>query len=264
MIATSALFWLTATLYALAGLLYMSFLLGAAPAISRAARLVMWLAFLSQLLELSRRGIQGLHPVSSSGEAVGFLAWVMVGAFLAAQLRGPLDAVGTLVAPAAAALLGLAYLSPEFGGGSTEGLGVLGRVHILLAVLGTASFALAAALAALFLVEERQLKRRRPGRAVERGTALETLDRLLQRTVQLGLPLFTLALLSGAWWTAQRSSGMQLQYALAVVAWVAFGGLLVARHTAGWRGRRAALLAITGFAATVAVLGVYLSRGGGS
>ena len=47
-------------------------------------------------------------------------------------------------------------------------MGSLGRVHILLAVVGVAVFALAAVLALLYLFEDRQLKRKRFDRVVGR------------------------------------------------------------------------------------------------
>jgi ABC-type uncharacterized transport system permease subunit len=34
----------------------------------------------------------------------------------------------------------------------------------------------------------------------------------------------------------------------------------VARHTAGWRGRKAARLTLVGFGATLVVLGIYVFR----
>ncbi len=258
----SALFWGAVALYGLASLLYAGFLVGLPPTASRAGRIVLCAAFVIHMAEIGRRGFAELHPVSSTREAIGFLAWLLVAVFLLAQLRRPLDAVGSLVAPGALTLVLLAYLAPPAGTGSTAGLGILGRVHIVLATISASCFAFATALALLYLVEERQLKRHRIGLAVRRGTALETLDRLMNRTSQFGFPIFTVAMITGVVWTGQRAIGMRLEYALAGVAWAAFASLLLARETAGWRGRRTALLTVLGFAATVAVLGLYLARGG--
>lgn len=264
MIPGSALSWLAAALYGLASLLYVGFLAGLPPAVSRAARAALLAGLVVHTAEISRRGFEGVHPAGSTGEAIGFLSWIVVAVFLLAQLRRPLDAVGSLIAPGALMMLVIAYLAPTTGAASTADLGVLGRVHIVLAILGASSFAFATALAVLYLIEERQLKRHKIGLAVRRGTALETLDRLMHRTAQLGFPIFTVAMITGVVWTGQRTTGMRLEYSLAAVAWAAFASLLVARHTAGWRGRRAALLTIIGFAATAAVLGLYLTRGGGA
>jgi len=166
--------------------------------------------------------------------------------------------VGAFVAPAAVVMLLMARLTP--GGGSTESLGMLGRIHISLATAGVSIFALATAVAVLYLIEERQLKRKHIGALVRRGTALETLDKLAHRCVQVGFPVFTVAMITGAMWSAQLPGTLRPEYTVAAIAWAAFAGLLVARTTAGWRGRRAALVTIFGFSSALLVLGVYLVR----
>jgi ABC-type uncharacterized transport system permease subunit len=258
-----ALFWVAAGLYAVASLAYMGFLVGAPSVVSRVARLALLAAFLTHMAEVGARGVAGLHPVSSIGESIGFLAFIMVGSFLAAQLKRPLDAVGAFVSPAALVLLMVAYLSPERGTGSTEGLGVLGRVHIGLAIVGVSIFALATGLAIFYLVQERELKNHKIGRAVRRGAALETLDHLIHRSVQVGFPIFSVAMVSGALWTAQRSQHIRIEYPIAAIAWAAFAAVLIARQTAGWRGRKAAILTLVGFGAAVIVLAIYVARSAG-
>jgi ABC-type uncharacterized transport system permease subunit len=257
-VVAAVLFWATIALYGLAGVLYLGFLFGwKMPLVARAA---LTLGFLLHMLEIGARGVTGQHPVTSVGDAVGFLAWIMVGAFLLAQLRWGLEAVGTFVAPAAIVLLMAAYLSPK-DVAPLPGLGVLGRVHISLALVGVSLFALATALAVFYLVEERQLKNKQLGGVVRRGVALETLDSLAHRCVQVGFPIFSVAVVTGALWSARREGGLaRPEYAISMAAWGAFAGLLVARVTAGWRGRRAALVTIVGFVATLMVLGIYLFR----
>ncbi len=257
------LFWVAAGLYAAASIAFMGFLVGAPQSVSRVARLLLGAAFLTHMAEIGARGVAGMHPVSSIGEAIGFLAWILVGAFLAAQIKRPLDAVGAFVAPAALVLLLVAYLSPDRSSGTTEGLGMLGRVHIGLATVGVSIFALATGLAVFYLVQERELKNHKIGRAVKRGAALETLDHLMYRSVQIGFPIFSVAMVSGALWTAQRDGEIRVEYPIAAIAWAAFAAVLIARHTAGWRGRKAALLTIVGFVSAAIVLGFYVARGAG-
>jgi ABC-type uncharacterized transport system permease subunit len=254
----TTLFWVAVALYALAGAVYLASLLGLPDRLARGARWVLVAAFAVHMLEIGARGIAGMHPVTSVREAMGFVAWMLTGGFLLAQVRWRLDAAGAFVAPASAALLLTARLTPASE--PTSGLGVLGRIHIFLASIGVSVFALATALAILYLLEERQLKRKKLGAIVERGTALETLDRLSHRWVQVGFPIFTIAMITGAIWSARRSDGLRPEYAIAFFAWTAFAALLVMRVTAGWRGRRAAILTLIGFAASLTVLGIYLVR----
>lgn len=228
--------------------------------LSRAPRLVLLLAFLAHGAEISARGFAGVHPGTSVREALGFLAWLTVLGFLCAGLRYRLRALGALLAPAALTITAAAWLSPS--GDALTGLSLLGRIHISLATIGVAIFALATALAALYLVEERNLKRKRFDRVLfRRGAALETMDKLAHRLVVIGFPIFTVALILGIVWLMERGEQLfGLRNGLAAIAWVVFLALIVARQVSGWRGRRAALLTMAGFGSTALVFVIYLMR----
>jgi ABC-type uncharacterized transport system permease subunit len=164
--------------------------------------------------------------------------------------------------PVSLVLLLLARLTPA-GAAPDDDLSTLGRVHISLATIGVAVFAVAGVLSAVYLVEDRALKRKRfDALALEQGGApLESLDRLAHRLVWVGFPIFTLAMILGAIWTARLGESVgRIEYALAAVTWIAFATLLVARQIYGWRGKRAAKLTLEGFASALAVLAVYLIR----
>jgi ABC-type uncharacterized transport system permease subunit len=252
------LFWTTGAIYVAVATLYVGFLTGLTDHTARSARLLLWVGFAVHTAELSARGFGGMHPASSVTETLGFLAWLLVLGFLLTQLRRPLDAVGAFVAPAAVMILALARLSPDEG--RTAGMSPLGRIHISLAAVGIAVFALATVFAALYLLQERQLKQKKLGALVKRGAALDRLDRLMHRAVQIGFPIFTIAMLTGAVWAARTPGALRADYLAAVVAWVAYAAALVLRRAAGWRGRKIALLTLFGFLAAAAVLVVYLVR----
>jgi ABC-type uncharacterized transport system permease subunit len=124
-------------------------------------------------------------------------------------------------------------------------------VHVVLALLGISAFVLNFAGAIMYLVQEHQLKGRRPGTLYYRLPSLETLDRLTFRTLTLGFPFLTVGLMLGALW-AGHFDPLILSSA---VAWVIYALTLAGRAVAGWRGRRAAYFAIIGFAALVLTLG---------
>ncbi len=258
--AAEVLLWIAVALYGGSCALYMGYLLGLPPVATRAARVLLGAGFVAHMAEIGARGVHGMHPVSSVGDSVGFLAWLLVGAFLIMQAKRRLDAVGAFIAPVAMVLLLTAQLSHPSDAG-TQGLGALGRLHISLSLIGVAIFALATGLAIFYLAQERQLKQRRLGAIVKKGIALETLDTLAHRCVQIGFPIFTLAMILGAIW-APRVGGLMMrpEYPLSTVTWAAFAALLIARTTSGWRGRRAAMLTLVGFGAAVVVLGIYLAR----
>jgi ABC-type uncharacterized transport system permease subunit len=249
--------------YAAATALYLGCHLGGGERAARAGRVTLAFGWAVQLVDIGARCFRAQHPASSTAEAMAFVAWAILGGFLVATWRYRLHAAGAFAVPAALALLLLARVVPQ--GDARAPAGTLGTTHVILATVGVATFALAAVLAGLYLVQERQLKRHRLDRLRERGAPLETIDRLAARCVSFGFPVFTLALLTGAIWVARlgtlsRGGTVHPEYALAVASWLAFGVLLVARFGAGWQGRRAAWLTLGGFSGAVLVLAGYFVR----
>lgn len=230
------------------------------PTLLRATRWLLGLGFLAHAVDIGWRGVEQVHPGTSVREALGFLAWLMVGGYLIASIHNRFVVLGAFVAPAAIILLAAARLSPS--GEALPGLTQLGRIHISLATLGVAIFALATVLAIVYLIEDRNLKHKRfEGFFFRRGVALESLDLIAHRLVLVGFPIFTLSITLGIIWLSQRASGFNRpEYPLALVTWIAFAALIVTRTTHGWRGRRSAWLTIIGFAAAVLVFGLYLAR----
>jgi cytochrome c-type biogenesis protein CcsB len=76
------------------------------------------------------------------------------------------------------------------------------------------------------------------------------LDRLAYRTIAFAFPVWTFAVIAGAIWAQQawgRYWGWDPKETWAFITWVIFAGYLHARATAGWKGRRAAWIAVAGF-----------------
>ncbi len=79
----------------------------------------------------------------------------------------------------------------------------------------------------------------------------DTLDNLIYKTVAFSFPLLTLMIIAGAYW-ANRTWGSYWSWDpkedWALITWLTYAGYLHMRLTRGWRGRRAAAMAIIGFA----------------
>jgi ABC-type uncharacterized transport system permease subunit len=259
------LFPATLAVYAVACTLYLAHLVGgpAAGGLARAARLTLAVAFASHAVDIGWLCTHGLHPGVNAREALSFASWLTCGVYLAVSLRAPLPVVGALVVPVTMVLDVAARLTPSVEARHAGSL--LGSIHITLATAGVALFAVAAGGAVIYLVEERQLKARRVSPLLKRGgVALETLDKLNRRCITLGFPLFTVAMVTGALWMARLSDARGIftpQYAVATCAWLLYAVLVMARVTAGWRGRRAALMTLAGFASAMLVLVIYFLRG---
>ncbi|MDX2091346.1 MAG: cytochrome c biogenesis protein CcsA [Kofleriaceae bacterium] len=258
-VAPSPAFWVSLVAYTIASALLLVVLGGHTRFRSWALAFVA-IAFIAHGTDIGWRGTQHVHPAQSVREAIGFLAFIMTGGYLIASMRYRLTIGGVVLMPVSLVLLVAARLSPE---GEAHDLSALGRIHISLATVGVAVFALASVLSAIYLVEERALKKKRFDTLAfkDKGAPLEALDKLAHRLIWVGFPIFTVALVLGAIWVSKLGESLdRLEYPLAGVTWVSYAILLVSRQVYGWRGRRAARMTLVGFAAALAVLAIYLVR----
>jgi ABC-type uncharacterized transport system permease subunit len=260
-VTPSPAFWAAVGLYAIAAIGFLYGFLHARPEITRRARWVLIAGFAANGVDIGWRGVEGVHPGTSVREALGFLAWILTGGYLAASMKNRLELAGAVLTPISAVVLAAARLSPA--GQPQSDLSLLGRIHISLATIGVAVFTLASALAAIYLLEQKNLKRKRFDSASFKtpGASLETLDAMARRFVLAGFSLFTVAIVLGMIWVEKRGTSMaRFEYAAALLCWMTYAFLLGARAGLGWRGRRAAWITLAGFAAALTVLMIYFVR----
>jgi cytochrome c-type biogenesis protein CcsB len=199
-------------------------------------------------------------PLGSLPDALSVAVWVIVLLEVLLERRTGVRVLGAFVLPVAV------VLSLNVTSGRPVALApALGSawvwIHIALAMIGIAAFVFNFAGAIMYLLQERQLKTKRPGAFYYRLPALQTLDRLTFRTLALGFPFLTTGLVLGVLW-ARAAWGSPFAFDplafFSFVAWVIYAGTLAGRAAAGWHGRRAAYCSIVGFAALVLTLGAGL------
>lgn len=207
------------------------------------------LVFVVHLVEVE------MLPVTTFGEGLSFLAWLVVGIFLVAGRGGRLSAIGIVVGPLAAALAagGVAFFA-DSAPIPTELRSPWLPVHVTLAFLGNAVFGVAFAASIVYLFQESRLKSRRGAWLLKRLPSLEQLDQLNHRCLIWGFPLLSLGIISGGVWAANTWGNFwsgEAREVLSLVTWLVYAGLLQFRLTGGLRGRRAATLTVVGFALVV-------------
>ncbi|HUS08403.1 MAG TPA: cytochrome c biogenesis protein CcsA [Bryobacteraceae bacterium] len=120
-------------------------------------------------------------------------------------------------------------------------------VHVVLVLLGYAALLLTATASVFYLVQERHLKKKIPGSFFHRLPPLGTLDNLISSSMGIGFVLMTLGVITGSAWAfvefGTRWLGDQ-RIALSFVTWGFCLLMVFLRVSAGWRGRKAAVLAI--------------------
>ncbi len=132
-------------------------------------------------------------------------------------------------------------------------------IHIAVAFLGDAAFAVAGIVSLVYLIQERRLKAKkkklhRSGTGLHKLPALEILDSVSVRLIQFGFPMMTLAILSGAVYQ-NNIYGTLWQWdprnTISLLVWLLYALLLHFRVTIGWRGRKAAVLTLVGVVVTL-------------
>ncbi len=101
---------------------------------------------------------------------------------------------------------------------------------------------------------------------VKKIPSLQDLDIYNYKVIAVGFPLLTIGIILGAVWAAtawSRPWGFDPKETWSAITWVVYAIYLHIRFMRGWKGRRAALLAILGFACVMfTYLGVnYLLPG---
>ncbi len=193
----------------------------------------------------------GRLPVATIGESLLVFSWTLVAAFLLLLWRFPIKVLGALATPLAALMVSGGLILPAGKGNVSPLLSSFWViVHVGISFMGIAALTLAGLGGFFYLLQERQIKGKKFGFFYRRLPSLEQLDALNYWCLTVGFPLLTAGIITGSLY-AQYTLGSFFSFdpkeVLTLIAWMIYAVLLHERLTAGWRGRRAALLALCGF-----------------
>ena len=247
------LFWPALLLYGEAAVGY----LGDARRPGAAGRAATWGVRLGWLLQTALLGVQAARedgfPWGRWAGSLNLFVWLVVGAYLIWGCRKPYRLLGLAVMPLAAVLLVVARAGGGTGIGQRSHYSNLFLVvHVGLVLAAFAGFTLAAALSALYLWQERRLKRREATILRRPAPSLATLDRLAGRTVAFSLPALTLGIAVGIARLVHDGERVDALVVATAITWLVWAAYLVLRAT-GSTGRRAAYVALAGFALVIVV-----------
>jgi cytochrome c-type biogenesis protein CcsB len=191
---------------------------------------------------------------------------IMVLVFLVALTRVDLKFLGAAISGFVVVLLGIATVSFHVAVSplppALQSYWLV--LHVLVAMLGTGFFTLAAALSVAQLLQVLRRRRAEAGRP-ERMRLLATipeadrLENLAYRISVVGFILWTFTLIAGAIWANHawgRYWGWDTKEVWTFIIWVVYAGYLHARATLGWRGTGSAWLNLIGYACILFNFGV--------
>lgn len=238
--------------YSVSAALYLAYLVRSRPSLATCGLLALIGGFVLHAAGIIESFVtHGLSSIMNLAEGLSFLAWLLVGGFLVMDRRYRLPVIGAFVTPLVllVVLPSLLLHSNERPLPASFALAGL-PVHVVIAFLGIAVFALATGVAVMYVLLERQVKGKRFGVLFSRLPSLEVLDEINSTLVRLGFVALSITLVTGSFF-AKEAWGDYWRWdpkqTLSLLGWLLYAALIHARLFIGWRGRRVALLTMVGF-----------------
>lgn len=192
----------------------------------------------------------GMVPVENLRATLCFSAWAIAVVFTAFHMKYGLMILGAAVGPLVCAIMIAGSLLPGEAVVKPDLLKNIWMVfHIVAVFLGYGAFVLAAAVGGIYILQENAIKNKKHGFVFKRLPSLEVLDRMGYACVAFGFPLLTIGMIAGfvfarsvwgSWWSWDPKE------VFSFVTWLVYAALIHERLAVGWRGRRAAYMAIIG------------------
>jgi len=203
-------------------------------------------------------------PYRTLGGSVSLFGWMLGIAYLVLLIRHRERAMGAFLIPMIVVATTAGLLLPDAA--ATAGQGTHGSVfalHVTLAILAYAAFTFSFVLSILYLIQDRQIRRRRTGLLFSRLPALEVIGRMNRTSVTIGLAVLTVALVLGVFWAEvvwRSLADPKVEWAVLTIL---IYGFLLWMDRRGWEGPRVAVLSILGFGVMLfsyTIVNLYFSR----
>ncbi len=193
---------------------------------------------------------RALHhlPVNSFIESASLCALLIALAFLIVYQRYKFSSLAVFIFPVVFLLTMLGSMESPVASWPNERVrDVWLFLHVIMILLGYAGLLITAVASIFYLIQERQLKRKRPAAFFDRLPPLATLDTLITHSMNFGFIFITLGVITASTWAFIESGSTWFanpRIGLALLTWFFYLAMVFLRATAGWRGRKAAVMAI--------------------
>jgi cytochrome c-type biogenesis protein CcsB len=260
------LLWVGLVLYGVGTFLLVPSVADRRPSISPASLAALGLGLLAHAGSIALEAAR-IHrlPVTDVRSALSFYALLVTVAFFCLYLRYRITSLGLFMLPFVFVLTLISAFRPVRPFDLSAFRGGWLAVHISSAILGYTALFLTFVAAVMYLMQEKELKSKTPRAFYYRLPSLELCDEIYYRSLLFGLPLLTLGILTGFIWASRTWKGpweFDPKILASLLSWLIYLVLFSTRVSGAWRGRRAAYVAIFGFATIMATfLGVSLLSG---
>lgn len=244
-------------------LLYMVWLGSKNEFVGRFATYLMIIALVANTSAIILRMITSGHaPLSNGYEFILTFVWGIMAVYLFAEVRYKLRPLGAFVMPIPFLLLMFVIMrmGPEERIAQAIPPALKSQwltFHVVTAMFAYGAFATSFGIGIMYLLKlskaDKGEKTNSQG-IVSRFPSLDVLDELSYKVVGFAFPLLTLCIITGAIW-ADYAWGTYWSWdpkeTWSLITWIIYAGYLHARLMYGWKGKRAAWMAVFGFAAVL-------------
>jgi len=209
----------------------------------------------------------GHFPVATLHESLSFFAWGLALFLIIIRYKYAISVLFSFAVPLIVLTLLLSFSVPTTIFPLAPVLkSIWLPIHVSLAFLGDAIFALTFCVGIIYLIQEHHIKNKKIGKTTRLLPSLNLLDQLNYRLLSIGFPLLTLGIITGSIW-AEYAWGSYWSWdpkeTWSLITWLVYAALLHQRLTVGWRGKKAAWVSIIGFLLIIfTFLGVNLLLSG--
>ncbi len=204
--------------------------------------------------------------INSFFGALSYLSLAVAATFFVVEGKHRLGILGAFVLPWATIGAGAAVI---FADPATKGLSPALQsywinIHPMVLMTSYAMFGNAFGVGVALLIQEHQIKSRKPSELCYRLPSIEELDNLNYKIIVAAFPVLTVGIIMGGIWAYNawgRFWGWDAKETWALITALIYAGYLHMRFVKGLRGRKAVYVSMLGFASVVfTFLGVnYLS-----
>lgn len=243
---------LTVFLYMLSAAAYFAYLFYQKRVLHRTGFYMILAGFVLHTMHIGSQWFADGHfPARNLHETLSLAGWATAGFFLSFQYRYRLRVLGIYAAPLVALVMVAVSLVPDR---PTEAQTIFKSFwlisHVITMFVANAGFALACGLGILYILQENGIKNKNPGFFFKRLPSLEILDATGYTCIIIGFVSLTFGLITGFVYAKTvwgRFWSWDPKEVWSGITWLFYAALLHERLMVGWRGRRAAIMAIIGF-----------------
>jgi len=222
----TALLWCAVAFYGLGILLVLPSVRRRRPHLSNGSLGALGLGLLLHAAALGLTTVDtGRLPLTDVRSALSFFAFSVTTAFFLVYLRYPITSLGIFMLPFVFVLSLISAFRPPQSFASTGFRGGWLLVHIASMMLGYTGLFLTSVGAIMYLIQESELKSKKPRAFYYRLPSLEVCDELYYRSLVFGLIFLSLGILTGVVWASRTWHGpwqLDPKIVASLVTWIIY------------------------------------------